>query len=188
MRDFCAHMIIVAAAAFWLGGAAGSTLPQRSVLVFRHCVRSTPNTTYYISPSDVNVSKIPLNDFSSPEHPFPAWPVDTYMCMPEGLDLVESAGRQLFASLPQPLLQENILVDTNATRDIDTAQALLRGFGLDEALYTPDPCLFKPEDCGMCAAYPDDALQAAVAARFGQVPRPANLKRKLEALQDFVLG
>ena len=88
----------------------------------------------------------------------------------------------------QPLLQENIRVDTNATRDIDTAQALLRGFGLDEALYTPDPCLFKPEDCGMCAAYPDDALQAAVAARFGQVPRPANLKRKLEALQDFVLG
>ena len=182
MKKFSISKLLALLCAVAFASRFTSSAPVRSVLVFRHCVRSTKNTTYY-----ENTTR-PLNDFSAqPEHAFPKWPVPEYECMPQGLDHIQSAGEQLFPSLPQPLLAENILVDAGASRDNDTAKALLRGFGYPEDFLTPDACLFDPVSCRYCPSYPSDTMAAAVQARFESFPPPHDLEALLTSLQTRVL-
>ena len=71
-----------------------SATPIRSAFVFRHCLRSTPTTAYGAEGYDS------FDNYSSPDHTFPGWPVPAYQCLPQGLQVVQALGAQLNATLP----------------------------------------------------------------------------------------
>ena len=153
-----------------------AAVPLRSVLVYRHCVRSCKDTLVGAPGFDY------LNNYSA--QAFAPWPVADYECLPEGITLVESAGTQLGPTLPRPLLFD---VDSNAKRDNDTAAALLRGMGLPETDYMAAPCLFSPHGCGYCETMDSSVQTAAIETRSESFPPPAGLESLLESLQG-VLG
>jgi len=93
----------------------------RTVIVMRHCLRSCPDVAKGGEPGFDW-----LSNYTDPLHPFDPWPVDDYMCLPRGIELVEAIGKALEPTLPPPILIE---ADSAAQRDIDTAAALMRGEG-----------------------------------------------------------
>merc|ERR1712216_483735 len=107
--------------AMWLAVASASE-PLRSVLVIRHCLRSTPTTTYGAKG---------LDDFSNySSDPFPGWPVPAYQCLPDSLQLIRDVGHGLGPTLPGEI---DVRVDTSAQRDVYTAKSLLQGLGRSAA-------------------------------------------------------
>lgn len=53
-------------------------------------------------------------------------------------------------------------MDSAAKRDNDTAEALLKGMGLDEHSWIPDPALFDPAAAGICSGPTGAEKTAAV--------------------------
>ena len=131
-RNVLSATVAFVLANVWL--AAG----YETVYVSRHCARSTP-TTVYGGPSDYQY----MDNFSS--SPFPSWGVDTYLCLPRGIQIVETFGKNLRkAGFPMPFKTTS---DT-AQRDKTTAKALLTGLGLPVD-YDVQPSLFNPTESGV---------------------------------------
>lgn len=66
-----------------------------TVYLTRHCVRSTPMSVYG------GTSEYPsLNNYSA--SPLPDWGVPTYHCLPRGIDLVTTFGKNLKGMFPTP--------------------------------------------------------------------------------------
>ncbi|GMI35582.1 hypothetical protein TeGR_g1326 [Tetraparma gracilis] len=145
--------------------------PTLSVIVMRHCVRSAPLSVYSGLPEFSS-----LDNYTST--PFPPFPVDDMMCLPNGITLVENVGSQL-ALPPGPVVVE---VDTDAQRDVDTAAALMRGLSLDQDMIS-SPCLFDPESCGACEAVDPARKAAAVTERLEEFPKPAGFEELVEEMQ-----
>jgi hypothetical protein len=154
-----------------------TSVPTRSVLIFRHCLRSTP-TSGYGAPGYSQFD----NYSTQPTHHFPAWPVPVYQCLPHGIDLVQAAGRQLSASFPTPVIFK---VDTTAKRDNDTANALLHGMGSSQK-YQAAPALFNPVGQGLCPKMNKGKAIAALKARFDRTTVPSGHKQRLKHLQDIL--
>jgi len=91
----------------------------RSVLVMRHCVRSTPEEGIKAVPGFEN-----FNSYSASQ--WPTFPVTSMSCLPRGLKLMEASGKWLRDRwlLPEPV---HISSD-DSQRDKDTSRALLMGF------------------------------------------------------------
>jgi hypothetical protein len=164
------------------GGGGGAT---RSAFVFRHCLRSTPTTAYGAAGFDS------FDNYSSPDHRFPEWPVPVYQCLPQGLRIVQALGAQLNATLPGDG-RITLRVDTNAKRDNDTAASLLAGLGppASQPQWEPAPEIFNPTNptgSGVCAPLSRQDAIAALTARFKAVPVPAGHQNRLDRLQA-VLG
>ena len=151
-------------------------LPESSVLVFRHCLRSTP-TSAYGAPGFNE-----FNNYSSPQHQFPTWPVPVYQCLPRGLVLNQAAGKQILSSLPTPIVFK---VDTSAKRDNDTANALLQGMG-STTPYESAPELFNPVGTGNCPKLNKEIAINALKARFQQSMPPINHIQRLTQLQTIL--
>ena len=171
---------------FWLALLlAHATLAARTVLVMRHCLRSTPTTI------DKGAVGFPsLDNYSAqPAHAFPPWPVAPYLCLPSGLSVVSSFGAQLRPTLPGgPLLAR---VDTAAARDNTTAAALLVALGLAADDFFGAPELFHPTAHGLCDPLSLPERAAALGARLAAFPPPgggAAWAARLAALQSTVLG
>ena len=121
-----------------------SATPIRSAFVFRHCLRSTPTTAYGAEGYDS------FDNYSSPDHTFPGWPVPAYQCLPQGLQVVQALGAQLNATLPGNG-KIALRVDTNAKRDNDTATSLLAGIGAaSQPDWMPMPRIFNPTENNVC--------------------------------------
>jgi hypothetical protein len=91
----------------------------RTVIVMRHCVRTTPFSL------DGEVFPY-FNDYSG--RPFPDWKYPAWQCVPRGLDIIAAEGeflrdKQVFAL---PLIK---VVSDAIDRDVDTAHSLLQGLG-----------------------------------------------------------
>jgi hypothetical protein len=92
----------------------------RTVIVMRHCVRTTPFTLDGEFFSQ-------FGDYSS--RPFPEWKYPAWQCVPRGLDMIATQGA--FLREKQPLAQPLIKVVSDAIdRDVDTSHSLLRGLGM----------------------------------------------------------
>ena len=91
----------------------------RTVIVMRHCVRTTPFS--------LDGEVFPhFNDYSA--LPFPDWKYPAWQCVPRGLDMIATEGdflryKQVFAL---PLIK---VVSDAIDRDVDTAHSLLQGLG-----------------------------------------------------------
>lgn len=156
--------------------AISTAIPLRSVLVFRHCLRSTPTSAYGAPGYDQ------FNNYSS--HQFPSWPVPVYQCLPHGIDILQSAGKQIGPSLPSPVVFK---VDTDAKRDNDTANALLEGMGMESGSYISSADLFHPVLSNVCPPLPKNEAIAALKARFAASTVPNDHLDRLRRLQR-VLG
>ena len=151
--------------------SATTALPTKSVLIFRHCLRSTP-TSAYGAPG--------YNDFNNySSHQFPKWPVPVYQCLPHGLTLVQAAGKQIGPSLPSPVVFK---VDTSAQRDIDTANSLLVGMGKQLNSFVSAPALFDPP----CPHVEKTKAIAALKARFAASTPPKGHTDRLQRLQTLL--
>jgi len=159
-------------------GAAGN---DKTVFVFRHCLRSTPTGAYS------GLRKYPnFDNYSS--HTFPSWPVPVYQCLPRGLERVEEMGKQLkdeiVGSSPSRFLFK---VDTAAKRCNDTAKALLRGLGAESHGYVSSPELFDPSAYGKCPRMNATIAREALRRNVRSTTYPPGHKDRLERLQN-VLG
>ena len=153
-------------------------LPLRSVLIFRHCLRSTPTSAYGARGYNS------FNNYSSPSHQFPEWPVAVYQCLPHGIDLLKEEGKSIGPSLPSPILFK---VDTSAKRDNDTANALLVGLGQKPNTYVGAPELFDPVRNGnLCPALSKNDAIKALKARFAQSTPPTDHIGRLQRLQNIL--
>jgi hypothetical protein len=157
--------------------ATSQQLPVRSVLIFRHCLRSTPTSAYGADGFDN------FDNYSSPAHQFPSWPVPVYECLPKGIELLKDAGKTSGPSLPSPILFK---VDTSAKRDNDTANALLVGMGEKPDTYTGAPDLFDPVRQDLCPGLPKDDAIAALKARFEASTPPKDHAARLQRLQTIL--
>lgn len=103
-----------------LASQASSPDLARTVIVMRHCVRTTPFT--------LDGEFFPdFNDYSS--RPFPDWKFPAWQCTPRGLDMIASEGaflqdNQVFAL---PLIK---VVSDAIDRDVGTSLSLLQGLGM----------------------------------------------------------
>ena len=152
---------------------AKNDFPETTVIVMRHCARSTPTNIW--EPKFKS-----FDNYTSPaHHPFPKWPVETYQCLPRGITILEEAAKSLLASvpLPRPL---SVIADA-VQRDNDTARATLRGLGEDENDFSVDATIFE----GVC---PHDASwrYAAVSNHFKEVPIPVNHTARLKKMQKIL--
>lgn len=163
----------------------GTAVPVRSVLIMRHCVRSTPASVY----GDPSLHFTSQDNYTSASHPFPEWPVSTYECIPGALEMVRQMGRDLAGTLPGPLL---LRVDGSTKRTNDTALALLDGLGSDvPRRQIFDNKLFNPafahghhhHDCSKVNATTKAALLKQQLADF---PAPSGHAALLRALQGIL--
>ena len=67
----------------------------RTVVVIRHCARSTPSTTGSGDPKYRS-----FDNYTS--HAFPPWPVAPYQCLPHGVKIVQAEGAHLRALGQRP--------------------------------------------------------------------------------------
>ena len=170
-----------ASAGLMASPATAAPTVTRSAFVFRHCLRSTPTTAYGATGFDS------FDNYSSPDHTFPEWPVPVYQCLPQGLRVVQSLGAQLNATLPGDG-RITLRVDTNAKRDNDTAASLLAGLGpASQPSWEPAPKIFNPTENGICAPLSQQEAIAALTARFKATPVPRDHQNRLDRLQA-VLG
>ncbi|CAJ1394923.1 unnamed protein product [Effrenium voratum] len=154
--------------------SAQSAQPDSSVLVFRHCPRSTKpelqGRTY--------------NNYS--QQPFPDFPVAPMLCLPRGLDILQAQGRFLKASLPEPI---HVVAD-DVERDKQTASALLEGLGLTSDVLTVSSAPFSKSDG--CPDLPEAEALKALEEQVRRFPNPAsytNLTQRLwEVLGDGAAG
>jgi hypothetical protein len=105
-----------------LASAASSADVTRTVIVMRHCVRTTPFT--------LDGELFPdFNDYSS--RPFPEWKYPAWQCVPRGLDVIARQGAFLRYNytLAPPLIK---VISDAIDRDIDTSRSLLQGLGLPD--------------------------------------------------------
>ena len=151
--------------------------PLNTVLIFRHCLRSTPFTVYG-DPAYTNIDNYTARTF-------PEWSVPEYECLPRGLELLQAAGEQIFPSLPTPV---KFRIDSSAKRDNDTAIALMEGMGLDTSVGVFEPCLFDPSDEG-CYCDPQDTAEKteAISKRLEEYAPPSDYENLLDKMQ-FTLG
>jgi hypothetical protein len=104
----------------WLTVAVASVDITRTVIVMRHCVRTTPFT--------LDGEVFPnFNDYSA--RPFPDWKYPAWQCVPRGLDMIASQGAYLRdeKTFATPLLK---VISDAVDRDTDTSHALLKGLGM----------------------------------------------------------
>ena len=151
---------------------------QKSVFVFRHCVRSTP-TSAYSGIAD-------FDDFQNfTNKTFPKWPVEVYQCLPKGLELLRKVGSSIASQLPRGVVQFE--VDTSCKRDNDTANALLRGMNMKQDDYRSAPEIFDPISHGPCSPLNQSVIENAVKKRFETFPIPFKHRERLKRMQN-VLG
>lgn len=156
-----------------LGLAAAASGGGRSVVVLRHCARSTPYNVYG--------AKAYSNVDNYTSTPFPAWPVAAYQCLPRGIDIIEHLGTQfLELGLECPV---SLTYDASAQRDHDTAYAVAKGLGNCQHNETGSAWIFDPPRAGKC---PDLTSQERVAAklrRYHSFAAPADHEKRLERIQ-----
>jgi len=145
-----------------------------TVLIMRHCLRSCPSA----AKGGADGFDF-LSNYTSTSHEFASFPVEDYMCLPEGLTMVEAVGSSL--SLPTPVTVE---VDSGAQRDIDTGAALMRGIGLDVDEMIEAPCLFKPTSCGYCKELDVDVKKDAVQQRLEEFPMTDEVASLIDEFQE----
>jgi hypothetical protein len=113
-------MLLILVLCLVSASTAASADPVRTVIVMRHCVRTTPFT--------LDGEFFPnFNDYSS--RPFPDWKYPAWQCVPRGLDMVVMEGeflknKQAFAP---PLIK---VVSDAIDRDVDTSRSLLQGLDM----------------------------------------------------------
>jgi hypothetical protein len=102
-----------------LASAASSADVTRTVIVMRHCVRTTPFT--------LDGEFFPdFNDYSS--RPFPQWKYPALQCVPRALGVIARQGAFLRYNytLAPPLIK---VISDAIDPDIDTSRSLLQRFG-----------------------------------------------------------
>ena len=144
---------------------------RRTVVVLRHCVRSTSATVThaiagYTAPSD-------YSSLSAP-----AWGVAPKMCTPAGLEIMEGTGADLRQRFVSDTASLAVVADPVA-RDVESAQAILRGMGRNESVTlslsadtfdTLDP---EVGSARCSARYTDADIAATVRERLATVPQPS---------------
>ena len=106
-------------------GICSSTATRRQVFVLRHCVRSTTTVVKYGVPHVTNASA--YTNIS-----LPAWGVPDEWCTPGGLALLEGTGAYLVSSGAVPAHTSLSVVSDTVQRDVDSANALMRGMARNE--------------------------------------------------------
>lgn len=143
-----------------LGAAvADAELKRTTVLVMRHCVRSTedegifavPNHTFY-------------DNYSS--QPWASFGNEPMACLDRGLEIIRAQGKWLAqgGNLPQPV---RVFADT-VSRDEETGKALLDGLGLPAnrgSLMVDDSIFYVKGGCNMTYEERALALDGCVAAQ-----------------------
>jgi hypothetical protein len=171
--------------------ASASVAITRTVIVMRHCVRTTPFT--------LDGEFFPnFNNYSS--RPFPEWSYPAWQCVPRGLDMIAAQGAYLRdkQALAPPLIK---VVSDAIDRDIDTSHSLLQGLGMPafpvisdvrpracSRLHSPfDACfqgaIFDPAGAGVCPADPEDWNDKNILLRLAEVPIPPHHRQLLNSLQ-----
>jgi hypothetical protein len=145
----------------------------RTVIVMRHCVRTTPFTL------DGEILSN-FNDYSS--LPFPEWKYPAWQCVPRGLDLIATQGAYLREK--QPLAQPLIKVVSDAIdRDIDTSHFLLQGLGEPSFPVVADGAIFDAQQGGVCPPDPVEWNDEMILLRLSQAPIPHHHRQLLNSLQ-----
>ena len=106
-------------------GICSSTATRRQVFILRHCVRSTTTVVKYGVPHVTNASA--YTNIS-----LPAWGVPDEWCTPGGLALLEGTGAYLVSSGAVPAHTSLSVVSDTVQRDVDSANALMRGMARNE--------------------------------------------------------
>lgn len=106
-------------------GICTSTPTRRQVFILRHCVRSTTTVVKYGVPHVTNASA--YTNIS-----LPAWGVPDEWCTPGGLALLEGTGAYLVSSGAVPAHTSLSVVSDTVQRDVDSANALMRGMRRSE--------------------------------------------------------
>lgn len=136
---------------------------RSTVIVMRHCVRSTDDGTLFGRPN--------LTHFDNYSHTsWPEFPVPAMYCLPRGADIIVGEGKWLKA---HGQLHEPIRVIADACeRDNVTAKSLMRGLGLNSTaqsfLISGDP--FNHKDDSTCHME-KNARAAAVRRRVASASR-----------------
>ena len=106
-------------------GICTSTPTRRQVFILRHCVRSTTTVVKYGVPHVTNASA--YTNIS-----LPPWGVLDEWCTPGGVTLLEGTGAYLVSSGAVPAHTSLSVVSDTVQRDVDSANALMRGMRRSE--------------------------------------------------------
>lgn len=150
-------------------------LQASSVLVFRHCPRSThangivdvPGFDYY-------------NNYSEEE--WPLWPVPAMHCLPRGLDILQAQGRFLKSSLPGPIF---VIADT-VFRDNQTAHALLEGFDMLPSNKTLLSIHAPFSNSSTCKYLSGEKSLEALKESMSRIPNPASYSTVMTKLSEIL--
>mmetsp|Transcript_140134 Transcript_140134/g.390702 ORF Transcript_140134/g.390702 Transcript_140134/m.390702 type:complete len:408 (+) Transcript_140134:56-1279(+) len=172
-------------------GGGGGTPPARqkrmTVVVMRHCVRSTPWDGVQAVPNHTNV-----NDYS--KTPWPAFSVPEMFCLPRGADIVEGQGRWWKANggLDLPIrATADLMPGDTGQRDNVTMHRFLKGLGAgaNSVVASLDHGPFWPAATAACerARPSTERLLASAERHLRANPPPASYRQWLEAL-DAAMG
>ena len=179
-------MAIVLVAAVLTSPAQSQTQSTlRQVYVLRHCVRSTGAAVKYGLPAYPRAENYTNRSL-------PAWGVPAKYCTPSGVEILEGTGAWLVASGKVPAEASVAFIADTSQRDVDSAEALLRGMGrggsvpvqTDSPLFdTLDPDSGEP----MCASTVSDAArEAATRQRMLEVPHPTSFEDAARLLERLI--
>ena len=79
------------------------------------------------------------------------------------------------------------MIADNCTRDINTSQALIAGLGnADETSFSINGSIFNPATTGVCPPPSEQFMDAALQARWNELPVPSNHSGLLEYMQSLM--
>jgi len=165
-------------------GICTSTPTRRQVFILRHCVRSTTTVVKYGVPHVTNASA--YTNIS-----LPPWGVPVEWCTPGGLALLEGTGAYLVSSGAVPAHTSLSVVSDTVQRDVDSANALMRGMRRSEPVIL-DAQLFdtlKKPDVGtpLCNSTETSADRARAARqRMLDTPFPADFNHSTSLLERLI--
>lgn len=149
---------------------------KRTVLIMRHCVRSTPNDGLF----EVAGRDMKFDDYS--ELKWPSFDVNAMQCVPRGLDLVKAHGTwfRQHAQLHQPVF----VIADDYPRDKATADAFVDGLGLTgEVASLVDKTRFT--EGKMCKWGAEDKMPLLVANLAAHPPFP-DMEKELQEVKAIV--
>eukprot|EP00747_Dinoflagellata_sp_TGD_P209731 gnl/TRDRNA2_/TRDRNA2_83107_c0_seq1.p1 gnl/TRDRNA2_/TRDRNA2_83107_c0~~gnl/TRDRNA2_/TRDRNA2_83107_c0_seq1.p1 ORF type:complete len:419 (-),score=68.68 gnl/TRDRNA2_/TRDRNA2_83107_c0_seq1:58-1314(-) len=169
---------LAAALSVVLFGCSGGGNPdtKTTVLVMRHCVRSTHENGIH----DLKQYTF-YNNYS--ENPWPPFKVAPMYCLQRGLDIVEGSGKWFkeHVVLPEPL---QVIAD-DCERDNLTARSFLAGFGqtLEQARFTVDAGPFIAAKSPDCPALSKNDVHSALSKQLDTFPKPSSFSELLAEVQ-----